>query len=110
MAIKNVVIRYQKPVSLARPNASSVLAGYAQPGTDTTTTIQAAVQPLSAKELRDLPPGQNAIDWRNFWSLSELRIKDKITVGGITYRLKNAVYWPEGEFWQGQGSKVSDTL
>jgi hypothetical protein len=84
---------------------------YLKKGTPATTTIQAHVQPLSPKEIRDLPPGQNAIDWRNVWSTTDdLLIGDIITVGGISYRLKSAIYWEEGEFYQGQGSKVSDTI
>lgn len=95
----------------SRPGTATRSGGYAKPGTPTTKTILAHVQPLSPKEIRDLPPGQNAIDWRNFWSTTdELLIKDSITTGGITYRLKSVIFWDEGEFWQGQGSKVSDTI
>ena len=111
MSVKSVIIRRQKSVQRSRPGAEVNLAGYIQKATPTTTTIQAHVQPLSPKEIRDLPPGQNAIDWRNIWSTTDdLLVNDVITTGGIAYRLKSAIFWEEGEFYQAQGSKVSDTL
>ncbi len=111
MSVKSVIIRRQKAVSRTRRAAGTISGGFGQAGTPTTTTIQAHVQPLSPKEIRDLPPGQNAIDWRNFWSTTDdLVIDDVIAVNGISYRLKNAIFWEEGEFYQGQGSKVSDTV
>lgn len=112
MSVKSVIIRRQKSVQRSRPGAESNIGGFIQKATSITTTIQAHVQPLSPKEVRDLPPGQNAIDWRNIWTIepSDLLINDVITVGGISYRLKSAIYWEEGEFYHGQGSKVSDTI
>lgn len=111
MSVKSVIIRRQKPVQRSRPGVETNVGGFIQKATPTTTTIQAHVQPLSPKEIRDLPPGQNAIDWRNVWSATDdLLINDVITVGGISYRLKSAIFWEEGEFYHGQGSKVSDTI
>ena len=112
MSVKSVIIRRQKPVQRSRPGTETNVGGYIQKPTPTTTTIQAHVQPLSPKQIRDLPPGQNAIDWRNIWTVepNDILINDVITSGGIAYRLKSAIHWEEGEFYQGQGSKVSDTL
>jgi hypothetical protein len=111
MSVKSVIIRRQKPVQRSRPGAETNVGGFIQKATPTTTTIQAHVQPLSPKEIRDLPPGQNAIDWRNVWSTTDdLLINDVITTGGISYRLKSAIFWEEGEFYHGLGSKVSDTI
>ncbi len=111
MSVKSVIIRRQKAVSRSRPGAAIRAGGYAKKGIPTVTTIQAHVQPLSPKEIRDLPPGQNAVDWRNVWSTTDdLLINDTITTGGVSYRLKNAIFWEEGEFYQAQGSKVSDTI
>ena len=111
MPVKDVIRRRQINVTLSRPASKAVSKGFAQPATLTTSTIKAHVQPLSPKEKRDLPPGQNAIDWRNFWSyLSDLKINDRITTGGVTYLIKNVIFWDEGEFYQAQGSKVSDTI
>ena len=112
MAVKSVIIRHQKTVTLSRPSAETVTNGYAVPGTPTVdTSFLAAVQPLSPKELRNLPPGQNASDWRSFWSLSEMKLKDIITApDGNQYVIQSRIYWDDGEFWQAQGSKVHDTL
>ena len=111
MPVKDVIRKRQINVTLGRPASKTVAGGYAQAAALSTSTIKAHVQPLSPKEKRDLPPGQNAIDWRNVWSyLSELKINDRITTGGVTYLIKNVIYWDEGEFWQAQGSKVSDTI
>jgi hypothetical protein len=111
MSVKSVIIRRQKPVQRSRPGVATIVDGKGQKPTPTTTTIQAHVQPLTPKQIRDLPPGQNAIDWRNIWSTTDnLIIKDVITTGGISYRLKSVIFWEEGEFYHGQGSKVFDTL
>lgn len=110
MAISNVIRRHQEAVTLTRPGAETVVGGYAQEGTPGAFTIQAVVQPLQPKELRNLPPGQNATDWRNVWSLVELRIKDQITILGETFVLQNAVSWQQGGFYQAQGVKVSDII
>ena len=112
MSVKSVIIRRQKAVQRSRPGTEANVGGFIQKATPTTTTIQAHVQPLSPKEIRDLPPGQNAIDWRNVWTVepNDILINDVITAGGIQYRLKGAIFWEEGEFYQGRGSKVFDTI
>jgi hypothetical protein len=112
MSVKSVIIRRQKPIQRSRPGVATIVDGKGHKPTPTTTTIQAHVQPLNPKQIRDLPPGQNAIDWRNVWTVepSDILINDVITTGGISYRLKSAIFWEEGEFYQAQGSKVSDTL
>lgn len=110
MAISNLIKRHQEAVTLTRPGAQTVSGGYAQEGTPGVFIIQAVAQQLQSKDLRNLPPGQNATDWRNFWSLVELKIKDKITIAGQTFTLQSVSDWPQGGFYSAQGSKVSDTL
>lgn len=111
MSVKSVIIRRQKSVTRSRPGAVTISDGKGQKASPSVTIIQAHVQPLSPKQIRDLPPGQNAIDWRNVWSTTDdLLINDVILSKGISYRLKSAIFWEEGEFYSAQGSKVSDTI
>src|SRR5690606_38190614 len=70
------------------------------PGTATSSTIRAAIQPASGRQLEDLPDGiRNEARWL-VWSQSELRLEDKITHAGSVYRVMHL--WPrhEGSFWR----------
>lgn len=64
-------------------------------GTSTTSTIRAAIQPASGRQLMDLPDGiRNEARWL-VWSRSELRLDDTIGHGGSNYRVMHV--WPRME-------------
>lgn len=70
------------------------------PGSATTSTIRAAIQPASGRQLEDLPDGiRNEARWL-VWSRSEIRLDDEITHGGSRYRVMHV--WPraDGGFWR----------
>lgn len=70
------------------------------PGSATTSTIRAAIQPASGRQLEDLPDGiRNEARWL-VWSRSEIRLDDEITHGGSCYRVMHV--WPraDGGFWR----------
>jgi len=112
MAVVEVVRVRAKPCIRERPGATVRNEGYAAKGTPVPTDIQAHIQPLSAQEIRDLPPGQNAIDWRNIWSESDLALNDRITraTGGDTFTVKRTEYWEEGQFYRAAAVIVRDTV
>ena len=69
-------------------------------GAETTSTIRAAVQPASGRQLMDLPEGiRNEARWLA-WSRSEIRMDDTVVHAGSTYRVM--FLWPraEGSFWR----------
>lgn len=68
------------------------------PGAPSTSTVRAAVQPASGRQLMDLPEGiRNEARWLA-WSRSEIRLDDEITYAGSRYRVM--FVWPrlEGGF------------
>lgn len=69
-------------------------------GASTTTSIRAAIQPASGRQLEDLPDGiRNEARWL-VWSRSEIRLDDKVTHASSNYRIMHV--WPraEGGFWR----------
>lgn len=65
------------------------------PGAPTTSTIRAAVQPASGRQLEDLPDGiRNEARWL-VWSRSEIRLDDQITHAGSNYRVM--FVWPRAD-------------
>lgn len=70
------------------------------PGVPSTSTIRAAIQPASGRQLEDLPDGiRNEARWL-VWSRSEIRLDDVITHAGSGYRVMHV--WPrmDGGFWR----------
>lgn len=110
MAVADVIRRRTQQVTLSRPSAAVITDGYAAPGTPTVSTIAAHVQPLQPQEVRDLPPGQNATDWRNVWSETELKINDQVTVDGLVLTVKRDEFWKEGTFYRVQATITRDQI
>lgn len=70
------------------------------PGGPSTSTIRAAIQPASGRQLEDLPDGiRNEARWL-VWSRSEIRLDDEIGHAGSRYRVMHV--WPrdDGGFWR----------
>lgn len=65
------------------------------PGAETSTTIQAVVQPMSGRKLMDVPEGKREEAMWAAWSRAELRNDDRITYGGRTYVVR--FVWPRAE-------------
>lgn len=70
------------------------------PGAPSSSSIWAAVQPASGRQLEDLPEGMRASARWLCWSRSELKLDDQITHMGDTYRIVHL--WPraEGAFYR----------
>lgn len=110
MPIVDVIRKRAKKLPLERPGVAVRNEGYASEGPPDPLTISAHAQPLSPKEIRDLPPGQNATDWRNIWSEEEMIFSDRITSEGKKYTVKRIEYWPEGPFYRAAAVKTEDVL
>jgi hypothetical protein len=111
MSVSEAIYRRSYDIPRRRPAADTITDGYAIPGAPTSDTIFGTVQPLSGKELRNLPPGQNALDWRNVWSLDELFLRDQLTIEGVTYVVQQVDPWQiDGQYWKAQACRVADRL
>jgi len=108
MPATDVIRRRGRNYTVSRPGSPTITDGYAVAGTPTAITVFAHVQPLSGEELRNLPPGQNATDWRIVWSIEELQLRDVITIDGDTYSVQRLMPWQD--HWQAHVTKVRDTL
>lgn len=65
------------------------------PGVPSTSTIRAAIQPASGRQLEDLPDGiRNEARWL-VWSRAEIRLDDVITHGTSSYRVM--FVWPRAD-------------
>jgi hypothetical protein len=73
--------------------------GHYTPATPTTITIKASVQPLSGRDLKDLPEGQRADDLRTLYTTTRLYTvsangnPDVITIEGDRYRVTKVEYF-----------------
>lgn len=109
MAVASAIRKRAKLHNYKTPQAAVVNEGYAST-TYTLGTIKAHVQPLSGKELRDVPEGQNATDMRNVWSETQMAVRDLIEIDGLDFEIKNVQYWDEGRFWWARAAKAKDQL
>jgi len=108
MAIRTVLKKRVKPVTHKRPGVESTVNGFRVPAAAVISTIEAYVQPMSPKELRNVPEGQNTVAWYSIWALSEVRNKDVITWEGSDYTVQRATGRPEGGFWRASAVHVND--
>lgn len=104
--ITKVIRKRAKTVTRSRPGATTTVDGYRGTGANTDTSIQAHIQPMTAKELRNVPEGQNTMEWVNIWSLSDLQEGDQIIDGGKTYEVQR--YKERGDFFKAEAVRVVD--
>lgn len=78
------------------------------PGSSTTETISAAIQPTNGNQLMDMPEGiRTEAKWMA-WSRSEIAVDDEITASAVVYRV--LFVWPrvhDGEFYRAALGKAS---
>ncbi len=103
VAILSVIRAHLEDVTLVRRVSGTNARGYAT-NVDTTSTIKATIQPLSPREMRNLPKGQETIFASNVWSETELRERDLVTnPEGTTLTLQGVEFWREGPFYHATG-------
>jgi hypothetical protein len=74
MNLAPAVIFFSKPVTLRSSQPGVLLNGRFTPGGYIDSTIQATVQPATAKDLNILPEGERQKQIKAFWSLTEMRM------------------------------------
>lgn len=97
-------------MTITRPSVETRDFGFGAKTTAGVSDIKGHMQPLSPKELRNLPPGQSHLEWFHIWTLTEIFVDDRITDGtAATVTVQRVEHWKEGPFWHGHGVKVTDT-
>lgn len=109
MRLRSVVKSRSKLSTVNRPGADTTVDGFRVPGADTVLSIDLYMQPMSLKELRNVPEGQNTLSWFNVWAVDALKVKDKITYENEVYTVQRNIPRPEGGFYRAQAVKVDDT-
>lgn len=82
--------------------------GYQNDAAGTPATVQAHIQPMGTKDLRNVPEGQNTLQWIVIWSESELIQKHKITYGNVVFTIQKVEFWDDGAFYKAAAVHVED--
>lgn len=111
MPVTDVILHRELPLTVSRPGTETVANGYVTTGVASITGVKAHCQPMSDRELRNVPEGQNTLEWYNIWSRYELKVKDIVTDGVIpSVVVQKVITWPwQGRtFWKASACKVTD--
>lgn len=97
------------PLTVSRPSGTTRQNGYGAKTLSSVAGVSGHMQPLSPREMRNVPEGQNELEWWHVWALQEIRPDDRITDGHApTVVLQRVEAWKEGPFWHGFGAVVTD--
>ncbi len=103
VAILSVIRAHLEDVTLVRRVAGTNSQGYAT-NVDSTSIIKATIQPLTPREMKNLPKGQSTLFASNVWSEVELRERDLVTnPEGVQLTLQGVEFWREGPFYHATG-------
>ncbi len=106
MGVEAVLRRHQVDCTLVRQTV--VRVNSYKTNTQETSRIKAVIQPMTGKELRNMPEGQSTLDWRNIWSLVELRNRDIITEPeGGSFTVQDVEFWREGTFYKATATRLT---
>ena len=114
---QQVIRKYQITLSLLRPGAETRSDGIPTRAAGTPQDFIAHIQPLTPQEIRHLPEGEDARNWRNVWVIDGLnavepQINDEITDpdDGQTLIVQKVEHWREGGFRKAQCLRRAGTL
>lgn len=95
MPAVDVIKRNAKSYVLTRPGTDAITDGLKVPGATTDIDIEAVIQQMTPKELRNLPPGQNSGEWINIWTETLVKMRDQVTYGGVLYTIQRVAFWED---------------
>lgn len=82
--------------------------GYQNDAAGNPATIQAHIQPMGDKDLRNVPEGQNTLKWIMIWSEVDLPEKYKVTYGGVVFTIQKTQFWDDGGFYRAAAVHIED--
>src|SRR5687767_14060388 len=86
------------PVDVLRQSAGTYVHGEWIPGVETPETILATVQPVTGKELRDMPEGVRNDARFSLWTRSAIATDEFVIYGGSKHRVMTSIPRLEGGF------------
>ncbi len=110
MPVTDVIRRRVKKYNLTRRGTGAIVDGISTPGATFVLEIDAHQQPMTAKELRNLPPGQNSGEWRNVWTEDNIRITDQIDIAGLIFTVQRVTLWDDGPYYLANVNRTEDTV
>lgn len=98
--LRGVLASFQTGTYTVRRRAAHTLTlGIVTPGTESSFTVDAVVQPLSGQALSLLPGGMTSHNTRKLWTSTLLQAMatdvgpDIVVIGGVDYRVYQAQEW-----------------
>jgi len=82
--------------------------GFATETATVASDISAHIQPMGAKELRNVPEGMNTMKWIVIWSEVNLPEKNIVTYGGVEFTIQKTEFWDDGAFYKAAAVHVED--
>ena len=82
--------------------------GFATEASTSSANIEAVVQPMEFKDLRNVPEGQNTLQWVSIWSESNIPEKAEIVSGGATFTIQRTQFWEAGGFYKAAAVHLED--
>ena len=107
-AMIKTIRRNAKTYSLKLAGANTFVDGYAVEASTTPANISAVVQPMGSKELRNVPEGQNKLQWVEIWSEANIPNKAEITYGGTVFTIQKTKFWDDGGFYNAAAVHLED--
>jgi len=112
-SVIDVIRHYATDLTVLRPYAEKEVDGYVTKSTALVVPpypgARGHMQTYSPKELRNVPEGQNTLEWWHVWTLFEIKEDDRITDGVVPYiTVERIEFWRQGPLWHGHGVKITD--
>jgi hypothetical protein len=79
--------------TVTRTAAGSHVAGRFVPGSDSTFSIDAVVQPVRGHELMTLPESRHGEEIKAVFTVTELLLKDKLAIGDDSFEVFRSEKW-----------------
>jgi len=117
-AQQETIREFQEPRQVTRfdPGSTQTVDGFVSRGTPDQIEIQAAVMPLTTREIRNLPEGEDARNWRLLLTFDPLGIElnDEVKIGTIRYSVQRVEDWSErqdgeAEFLKAEMKRIEGT-
>ena len=106
--LEDALIEFEKTYQRKSFTGDSTTNGITAPQYTAFSEIQAVIQPLNENELRNVPEGQNQLDWKKIWSRSILYNKDVVVYQGNEYELQKTTIWDETPYYFSKMVRVED--
>jgi hypothetical protein len=95
MTVEIAIKEFEKTYQKKSYTGNTTTNGYLTNTYADEVNIKAVIQPMSPKELRNVPEGQNTLDWISAWVRNSINLKDIIIYNGNEYEVQKKEYWNE---------------